>query len=85
MKFEIHFEFRASLRKFQDLNFWDATIYFSNHLLTGKSKTLSITFALSCATINAKVSKIFSETQLSVVLYTFLFCPRICLSINNCH
>jgi hypothetical protein len=27
MKFEIHFEFRASLRKFQDLNFWDATIY----------------------------------------------------------
>jgi hypothetical protein len=26
MKFEIHFEFRGSLRKFQDLNFWDATI-----------------------------------------------------------
>jgi hypothetical protein len=25
MRFEIHFEFRASLRKFQDLNFWDAT------------------------------------------------------------
>jgi hypothetical protein len=25
MKFEIYFEFRASLRKFQDLNFWDAT------------------------------------------------------------
>jgi hypothetical protein len=25
MKFEIHFEFRASLSKFQDLNFWDAT------------------------------------------------------------
>jgi hypothetical protein len=25
MKFEIHFEFRASLRKFQDFNFWDAT------------------------------------------------------------
>jgi hypothetical protein len=25
MKFEIHFEFRASLRKFQDLNFWDST------------------------------------------------------------
>jgi hypothetical protein len=25
MKFEIHFEFRESLRKFQDLNFWDAT------------------------------------------------------------
>jgi hypothetical protein len=25
MKFEIHFEFRASLRKFQDLNFLDAT------------------------------------------------------------
>jgi hypothetical protein len=25
MKFEIHFEFGASLRKFQDLNFWDAT------------------------------------------------------------
>jgi hypothetical protein len=28
MKFEIHFEFRASLRKFQDLNFWDATTNF---------------------------------------------------------
>ena len=27
MKFEIHFEFRESLRKFQDLNFWDATIF----------------------------------------------------------
>jgi hypothetical protein len=26
MKFKIHFEFRASLRKFQDLNFWDATL-----------------------------------------------------------
>jgi hypothetical protein len=26
MGFEIHFEFRASLRKFQDLNFWDATV-----------------------------------------------------------
>jgi hypothetical protein len=26
MKFEIHFEFRASLRNFQDLNFWDATL-----------------------------------------------------------
>jgi hypothetical protein len=30
MKFEIHFEFRASLRKFQDLNFWDATDYNPN-------------------------------------------------------
>jgi hypothetical protein len=28
MKFEIRFEFRASLRKFQDLNFWDATASF---------------------------------------------------------
>jgi hypothetical protein len=26
MKFEIHFEFRVSLRNFQDLNFLDATI-----------------------------------------------------------
>jgi hypothetical protein len=25
MKLEIYFEFRASWRKFQDLNFWDAT------------------------------------------------------------
>jgi hypothetical protein len=25
MRFEIHFEFRASLRKIQDLKFWDAT------------------------------------------------------------
>jgi hypothetical protein len=28
MKFEIHFEFRARLRKFQDLNFWDATCWY---------------------------------------------------------
>jgi hypothetical protein len=28
MKFDIHFEFRASLRKFQDLKFWDATTIF---------------------------------------------------------
>jgi hypothetical protein len=28
MKFEIHFEFRGSLRKFQDLNFWDGTIVY---------------------------------------------------------
>jgi hypothetical protein len=35
MKFEIHFEFRASLRKFQDLNFWDATgIQYHLRLLT---------------------------------------------------
>jgi hypothetical protein len=26
MKFEIHFEFRGSLRNFQDLNFWDDTL-----------------------------------------------------------
>jgi hypothetical protein len=25
MKLEIHFEFRGSLREFQDLKFWDAT------------------------------------------------------------
>jgi hypothetical protein len=31
MKFEIHFEFRASLGKFQYLNFWDATIQQENH------------------------------------------------------
>jgi hypothetical protein len=31
MKFEIHFEFRASLRKFQDLNFWDATVNQHGH------------------------------------------------------
>jgi hypothetical protein len=33
MKFEIHFEFRASLRKFQDLNFWDATVTVLKHML----------------------------------------------------
>jgi hypothetical protein len=27
-KFEIHIEFRASLRIFQNLNFWDATVTF---------------------------------------------------------
>jgi hypothetical protein len=33
MKLEIHFEFRGSLRKFQDLNFWDATL---EHLPPGQ-------------------------------------------------
>jgi hypothetical protein len=35
MKFENHFEFRAGLRKFQDLNFWDATLSegFSGNIL----------------------------------------------------
>jgi hypothetical protein len=28
MKFKIHFEFKASLRKFQDLNSWDATYFY---------------------------------------------------------
>jgi hypothetical protein len=32
MKFEIHFEFIASLRKFQDLNFRDATVAYINWL-----------------------------------------------------
>jgi hypothetical protein len=31
MKFKIHSEFRASLRKFQDLNFWVATRHNLNH------------------------------------------------------
>jgi hypothetical protein len=35
MKFEIHFEFRASLRKFQDLNFWDATPAFMHRVVLG--------------------------------------------------
>jgi hypothetical protein len=34
MKFEIHFEFRASLRNFQDLNFWDATRHPTVRVLT---------------------------------------------------
>jgi hypothetical protein len=38
MKFEIHFEFRASLRKFQDLNFWDATSEWSMPKLKGTRK-----------------------------------------------
>jgi hypothetical protein len=34
MKSEIHFKFIASLRKFQDLNFWDATtMYISDNVL----------------------------------------------------
>jgi hypothetical protein len=44
MKFEIHFEFRASLRKFQDLNFWDATLVDAG---TGES-VLLLTFLLAC-------------------------------------
>ena len=37
MKFEIHFEFRASLRKFQDLNFWDATISHLGEFVDGEA------------------------------------------------
>jgi hypothetical protein len=33
MKIEIHFEFRASLRKFQYLNFWNATAFHILHHL----------------------------------------------------
>jgi hypothetical protein len=34
MKFKIHFESRASLRKFQNLNFWDATfMLLDDHML----------------------------------------------------
>jgi hypothetical protein len=34
MKFEIHFEFRASMSKFQDLNFWDATVTYQEVFLS---------------------------------------------------
>jgi hypothetical protein len=43
MKFEIHFEFRASLRKFQDLNFWDATTSLG-HTHYGDGHEFSIDF-----------------------------------------
>jgi hypothetical protein len=36
MKFEIHFEFRASLRKFQNLNFWDVTTPYLQYLHRGE-------------------------------------------------
>jgi hypothetical protein len=36
MKFEIHFEFRASLRKFQDLNFWDARHMHTESIISGR-------------------------------------------------
>jgi hypothetical protein len=38
MKFEIHFEFRASLRKFQNLNFWDATLLYPANGAIGLSR-----------------------------------------------
>jgi hypothetical protein len=42
MKFEIHFEFRASLRKFQDLNFWDATTSLGDQAIpSSESRLLS--------------------------------------------
>jgi hypothetical protein len=47
MKFEIHFEFRASLRKFQNLNFWDATLVLQNWKCppaTGTLRVLLITY-----------------------------------------
>jgi hypothetical protein len=42
MKFEIHFEFRASLRKFQDLNFWDATIPLRYPRISKRAPLLSV-------------------------------------------
>jgi hypothetical protein len=38
MKFKIHFEFGVNLRKFQDLNFWGATLTLAV-LTSPKSKT----------------------------------------------
>jgi hypothetical protein len=43
MKFEIHFEFRASLRKIQDLNFWDATVIECSDLRYGAGGPLAAT------------------------------------------
>jgi hypothetical protein len=41
MKFKIHFGFTASLRKIQDLKFWDATIGY-----------LSLTIFIPCLPLN---------------------------------
>jgi hypothetical protein len=48
-------------------------IYFPNQLVTGKSNTLAITFALSRSTINTKVSKTSDIAHLLVVQPTILF------------
>jgi hypothetical protein len=45
MKFKIHFEFRASLIKFQNLNFWDATV------LVVCACVVAATLALVCVSI----------------------------------
>jgi hypothetical protein len=53
MKFEIHFEFRASLRKFQDLNFWDATV---THLVFAVLPTPSLcSFIFSYRVIDSRL------------------------------
>jgi hypothetical protein len=39
MKFKIHFVFRASLRNFQDLNFWDATVAIDGNTLLAACST----------------------------------------------
>ena len=46
MKFEIHFEFRASLRNFQYLNFWDATVHKNLDEVLAERKAIS--FSHSC-------------------------------------
>jgi hypothetical protein len=53
MKFEIHFEFRASLRKFQDLNFWDATI---NEQIHKNAQATTVLLASLCRDEYHKVS-----------------------------
>jgi hypothetical protein len=58
MKFEIHFEFRESLRKFQYLNFWDAT----TGLLAGAAHTPS---PLRPAPHRAKPPSRFHSAQLA--------------------
>ena len=64
MKFEIHFEFRASLRNFQDLNFWDGTIEDLGRFITqDTSEAFTIQARMKINMVSLKDSKTNNKSQ----------------------
>jgi hypothetical protein len=88
MKFEIHFEFRASLRIFQDLNFWDAT----QETLKGSLRWAQNKFGLRIKKIRSDNGTEFKNSQIEGFLEDEYKTPdrfwaeainTVCYSINR--
>jgi hypothetical protein len=80
MKFEIHFEFRASLRKFQDLNFLDATARYVDDALNGplpvhEPQTVALKATNSRETLPSKVAQEevagLNEDEMALIIKRF--------------